>query len=107
MLTLSKSQNLFLKKKKEKEEFKHHYERLPGKEMSLIELDEIPNPRKNMYPRLKDLKAQAFWVLAFQDLGHGIMTKNQPNLTQKQLKKPDLERKSKGKIKKKKKQKQN
>jgi hypothetical protein len=27
------------------------------------------------------------------------MTKNQPNLTQKQLKKPDLERKSKGKIK--------
>jgi hypothetical protein len=25
------------------------------------------------------------------------MTKNQPNLTQKQLKKPDLERKSKGK----------
>jgi hypothetical protein len=66
MLTLSKSQNLFLKKKKEKEEFKHHYERLPGKEMSLIELDEIPNPHKNLYPRLKDLKAQAFGYWLFK-----------------------------------------
>jgi hypothetical protein len=54
-----------LEKKKEKEEFKHHYERLPRKEMSFIELDEIPNPRKNLYPRLNDLKAQAFgyWLL--------------------------------------------
>jgi hypothetical protein len=40
----------------------HHYERLPRKEMSLIELDEIPNPCKNLYPRFKDPKAQALGI---------------------------------------------
>jgi len=28
-------------------------------------------------------RSSSFWILAFQDLGHGIMTKNQPNLTKK------------------------
>jgi len=39
--------------------------------MSWIELDEIPNPRKNLYPRFKDLEAQAFGYWLFKSLEQG------------------------------------
>jgi hypothetical protein len=98
MLTLSKSQNLFLKKRKKRNLNTPLWEiTWKGNELNWARWD--PLSTQKSVPPVQGSRSSRFWVLAFQNLRHEIMTKNQPNLTQKQLKKLNLERKWKGKIK--------